>query len=122
MIGEAIQATVSAIITNTFAIVGDEEIVTPYCVHTETELEPALVKEGVLNYNYSVEVLVIDTLPDNVLSKVALIRAAIEALQGTIVNSTIFEQVKFEGDNPGFDQESRLYANNIVFSIETKNH
>jgi hypothetical protein len=120
MIGEAIQATVAAIITNTFAIVGDEEILAPYCVHTETELEPTYLKEGLLNYNYSVEVLIIDVLPDNVLTKVALVRAAIEALAGTTVNNTIFEQVIYEGDDPGFNQEDRLYANNIRFLVETK--
>lgn len=120
MISEAIQATIVAIIPNTFAIVGDEEIITPYCVHTETELPPTLLKEGVINYNYSVEVLIIDDLPDNVNTKVNSVRTAIEALAGTTVNSTSFEQVNYEGDDPGFDQESRLYANNIRFTIETK--
>ena len=120
MIGEAIQATVVAIIPNTYAIVGDEEIEVPYCVHIETELEPTRVKEGILNYNYSVEVLIIDSLPDSVISSAALVRAAIEALAGTTVNSTTFEQVIYEGDDPGFDQESRLYASNIRFTIETK--
>jgi hypothetical protein len=120
MIGEAIQVTVEAIISNTFAIVGDEEIITPYCVHTETEIEPTYLKEGILNYNYSAEVLIIDVTPDSVNTKVALVRAAIEALAGTTVNSTAIEQVIYEGDDPGFDQESRLYANNIRFSIETK--
>jgi hypothetical protein len=121
MIGEAIQATVAAIIPNTFAIVVlDDEITAPYCVHTETELEPTYLKAGLLNYNYAVEILIIDELPDNVSTKVALVRAAIEALPGTTVNSTAFEQVIFEGDDPGFNEESRMYANNLRFTIETK--
>lgn len=120
MISEAIQTTVVAIVPNTYPIVGDEEIEAPYCVHTETELAPSLTKEGVLNYNYLVEVLIIDELPDSVNTKIALVKAALEALPGTTVNSTTFEQVNYEGDSPGFDPESRLYANNITFTIETK--
>jgi hypothetical protein len=119
MIGEAIQATVEAIITNTFSMVGDEKILTPYCVHTETELPPSLLKEGISNYNYLVEILIIDVLPDNVNAFAALVRPAIEALAGTTKDSTTFEQVNYEGDDPGFDQEQRLYANNIRFTVET---
>jgi hypothetical protein len=120
MISEAIQATVAAIITNTYAIIGDEEITAPFCVHTETELAPTLLKEGILNYNYTVEVLIIDELPDSITTAANSVRAAIEALAGTTVNSTTFDQVNYEGDSPGFDQESRLYGNNLTFTIETK--
>lgn len=118
MISEAIQATVVAIIANTNVNIGDEKIVTPFCVHNETELPPSLLKEGVDGYNFNVEIMIIDTLPDLVNANVVLVRAAIEALAGTTVNSTAFEQVNYEGDDPGFDTESRLYANIIRFTIE----
>lgn len=120
MISEAIQATVGAIITNTNVNIGDEKIVTPFCVHNETELPPSLLKEGVDGYNFNVEIMIIDTLPDLVNTNVVLVRAAIEALAGTTVNNTAFEMVNYEGDDPGFDTESRLYANIIRFTIETK--
>ena len=120
MITEAIQATVAAIITNSYVTIGDEEITVPFCVHSEQELPPNLLKEGVHSYNYAVEIMIVDTLPDNVKTKVDLVRAAIEALPGTTVNSTEFLVVNYEGDDPGFDQESKLYGNNIRFTIETK--
>lgn len=120
MITEAIQATVAAIITNTYFTVLDENISPPYCFHSEQELPPNLLKEGVHSYNYAVEIMIVDTLPDNVKTKVNSVRAAIEALAGTTVNSTEFLAVNYEGDDPGFDQESKLYGNNIRFTIETK--
>lgn len=120
MIGEAIQATVVAIIPNTYSMMADEQLVAPLCVHEETEIEPTLIKEGTLNYNYAVDIMIIDTLPDNVISYAASVRSAIEALAGTTKNSTIFEQVIYEGDDPGFSTEDRLYSRNLRFTIETK--
>ena len=121
MISAAIQTTLEVILPDTFFAIGDEGIEAPFCVHNEQELPPLLLKEGVAGYNFMVEIMIIDTLPDTVAAKVALVRAAIEALAGTTVDSTKFETVNYEGDDPGFDQESRLYGNNMRFEIGTEN-
>ena len=121
MICEAIQDTIAAIVTNTFPIIGDEETEAPFCLHTETEQEPSLLKEGEESYNFLVEIFIADKLPDSVETNAALIRTAIEGLKGTTVRSVFFNEVNYEGNDPGFDAESREYANYLRFTVNTKN-
>jgi len=120
MISTALQATLVALIPNTFLAMGDEEILTPYCVHKETGT-PEYLKSGIAGYSYSCEVLIIDDLPEKVETLVQSVQAAILALEGTTVNDTTFESVILEGDDPDFDIESKMYINILTFTIETSN-
>jgi hypothetical protein len=130
MIGEAIQAALVPVITNTFAEIMSEEAAAPYCLHTEKET-PLKLKEGLCGYSYSVEVFVADSTTDSVKALSISIVTALEALEGTTYpdqedleqgeTATIIDEVIYEGDDPGFDPESRLHGNLLTFTIETLN-
>lgn len=121
MIAEAIQAALSAIIPNTYTEIGDEGVSAPFCIHSESETEVRL-KSGVIGYEVAVEVAIIDNTPDLVKTKSVSVIAALMALGETTNMGTIINSVNYEGDAPGFDQDSRLYANMLRFTIETSNH
>ena len=120
MISTGIQTTIKNIIPNTYFVMGDEEIRVPYCVHKEMETEQR-GKAGVLGYQYDCEVLIIDDSPDDIETNKESIISALEALGGTTVSSTSVMSVQYEGDEPGFDVESRLYTNFLRFTIITNN-
>jgi hypothetical protein len=120
MITSAIQGKLAAIIANTYTLVGDEEIVTPYCVHRENGT-PIYLKEGMIGYNYDCEVAVIADLPDEIETYAAQIITGMESLAGTITSGTTVNTVTFTGDEPDFDYEDRLYTNILRFIIETTN-
>lgn len=120
MISAAIQSTLIAIIPNTFMAMGDEEIVTPYCVHKESSVSEYL-KEGLSGYSYTCEVLIIDEFPEAVETLAMSVIPALEAQAGTTVNDTSIDAVTFDGDDPDFDIESKLYINVLKFTIETSN-
>lgn len=79
MIGTAIQNALVAVIPNTFAQIVDEGVDAPYCLHTEYET-PLRLKSGLAGYSYEVEVFIVDTTPELVKTKSALVVAALEAL------------------------------------------
>lgn len=130
MIGEAIQSALVAIIPNTFAEVMNEESAAPYCLHTEKET-PVKLKEGLCGYTYNVEVFIVDQTPDLVKALSVSAISALEALEGTSYplaedleegeTATTIDEVIYEGDDPGFDPESRLHGNLLTFTIETLN-
>lgn len=120
MISEAIQQTLAAVIPNTFMSMGDEEILTPYCVHKESGV-PNYVKTGIAGYTYQVEVAIIDDTPDKVETLLQNAKDAILALEGTTVAGTGIEMVIWESDEPDFDIESKMYITTIVFTIDTSN-
>jgi hypothetical protein len=120
MISAAIQSTISAIIPNTFMAMGDEEILTPYCVHKETGT-PEYVKAGISGYSYICEVAIIDDTPDKVEALVQSVKDAIIALAGSSKESTKFDSVIWDNDEPDFDIQDKMYTNIIRFTIETSN-
>lgn len=120
MIGEAIQKKLATVIPNAYNEVGDEGIKAPFCTHSEKET-PLRNKAGISGYEYAVEILIANKTADLVKSQSVLIIAAIEALQGTTDEGTTIRGVTYEGDDAGFDRESRLYGNLITFTIETSN-
>lgn len=130
MIGEAIQAALAAIITNTFADVMNDDAAVPYCLHTEAET-PVKLKEGLCGYTYNVEVFIVDQTPDLVKTLSVSVISALEALSGTSYpdeedleegeTATDIDEVIYEGDDPGFDPESRMHGNLLTFTIETLN-
>jgi hypothetical protein len=131
MIGEAIQAALVEIIPNTFSEVAmDENAAAPFCLHTESET-PVVLKEGNCGYTYKVEVFIADHTPDLVKSLSVSVITALEGLTGTTYPdhedleegevATIIDEVIYEGDEPGFDPESRLHGNSLTFTIETLN-
>jgi hypothetical protein len=130
MIGEAIQAALVAVIPNTFAEVMNDEAAAPYCLHTEQET-PVLLKEGICGYTYICEVFIVDQTPDSVKALSVSVISALEALTGTSYpdeedleddeTATIIDEIIYEGDDPGFDPESRLHGNLLTFTIETLN-
>ena len=120
MISAAIQSTLTGIITNTYIAIGDEEILTPYCVHQERET-PLKLKEGLIGYEYECEIAVIDDSPDSVETYKQSIITALEALAGTTVSGTNILMVDYLGDDPGFDQEDKMYTTIMRFLIETSN-
>jgi hypothetical protein len=120
MISAALQTTLMGIIPNTFIAIGDEEIAAPFCVHSERQ-SPVRLKRGVAGYEYECEIAVIDDSPDDVEAYKQSIRTAIEALEGTTASSTSIELVDYLGDDPGFDQESKLYINILRFIIQSSN-
>lgn len=120
MLSTAIQTALAKIMTNTFFAIGDEEVQAPFCVHSERQ-RPQRLKSGVTGYEYDVEIAIIDTSPDNVEAKKTSVRTALEALEGTTSESTSIELVEYIDDDPGFDQESKLYMTVITFIISTSN-
>ena len=120
MISAAIQTELKKIITNTYLVMGDEGIVTPYCVHKEAGV-PQYLKQGLIGYLYDCEVVVIDKTPGAVETLAMRIKTALEALAGTTTNSTKIDGVEFTGDAPDYDVESKLYINILSFTIETSN-
>ena len=120
MISAAIQSVIQNIIPNTYSIMGDEEILTPYCVHKETGT-PEYLKAGISGYSYSVEIAIIDDTPDKVETLIQSVKNAIIALQKTTNSSTSIDAVAWESDTPSFDSESRLYINVLTFTILTSN-
>ena len=120
MLSAAIQSTLATIITNTFFAIGDEDIQAPFCVHSETQ-RPQRLKSVVAGYEYYVEIAVIDTTPDNVETKKTSVRSALEALEGTTTSNTSIESVEYISDDPGFDEESKLYMTVMTFIISTNN-
>jgi hypothetical protein len=120
MLSAAIQSTLAGIITNTFFAMGDEDIQAPYCVHREIQ-HPQRLKSGMSGYEYDVEIAIIDTSPDNVETKKTSVRAALEALEGTMTEETAIEIVEYMGDDPDFDIESNLYTTILSFRIESSN-
>jgi hypothetical protein len=120
MISNAIQAKCESIIPNTFVTIGDEKITVPFCTHNEVET-PVYLKAGLSGYEYEVEIFIADVLPDNVGTLGNQIITAIGTLEGTTADGTKIDMVEYQGDNPGFDTESRLYGNILKFLIETSN-
>ena len=120
MISTALQNTIVAIIPNTFLSMGDEGIITPYCVHREVGAADYL-KEGIVGYSYACEVVIIDDLPEAVEVLVQSVKNAIIALSGTTVSGTNIESVIWDGDEPDFDTENKMYLNILRFTIETNN-
>jgi hypothetical protein len=120
MISTAIQTTVANIITNTYMSMGDEGIITPYCVHKEVGT-PEYLKAGITGYSYNCEIAIIDDTPDKVETLVQSVKNAIVALKGTTVSSTTFDSVIWESDEPDFDIDSNMYVNIITFTILTAN-
>jgi len=120
MISEALQTTLAGIIPNTFYVMGDEKIPAPYCVHREVST-PFRQKAGLSHYEWTVEIVIIDDSPDTLETYVNSIITAVEALAGTTVSGTIITSVYFEGNEPDFDTEDKLYTNILRFTIETSN-
>jgi len=120
MISAALQSTLVAIIPNTFLAMGDEEISAPYCVHKEIAT-PEYLKNGIAGYSYDCSIAIIDDLPEDVEALVQSVKNSVLALAGTTLSSTSFESVIWEGDEPDFDTESKLYVNILKFTIETSN-
>lgn len=120
MIGEAIQATIEAIIPNTYSSIGDENIAIPFCVHEEKD-EPIYLKEGIAGYEWNCEIAIIHNSPDAAEALSVQVISAIEALAGTTSHSTIIETVSYESGEPGFDQVTREYLRISRFIIQTKN-
>jgi hypothetical protein len=120
MISTALQNTIVAIIPNTYLAMGDEGIVTPYCVHKETA-SPEYLKSGIAGYNYVCEIAIIDLLPEALETLVQSVKTAITALAGTTINGTSFESVIWETEAPDFDTQSKLYINILTFTILTSN-
>jgi len=120
MLSAAVQSTLVNIITNTFFAIGDEEIQTPWCVHSEIQT-PERLKKGVVGYSYDVEIAIVDNSPDDIETLKNQVRTAIEALEGTTTQGTGIEIVEYLNDAPDFDQESKLYVNILRFVIQTSN-
>lgn len=120
MLSAAIQSTVAGVVTNTSFAIEDEEITVPFCVHRELQ-RPEREKKGITGYVYDVEIGIIDNTPEDVETKKGQIRAAIEALEDTTTEGTGIEIVEYIGDNPAFDEESRLYTTIMSFVITTNN-
>lgn len=120
MIGEAIQKKLAAVIPNAYNEIGDEGIKAPFCTHSEKE-SVRRNKEGISGYEYTVEILIANKTADLVKAQSVLVIAAIESLQNTTDEGTVIKGVTYEGDDAGFDRESRLYGNLITFTIETSN-
>jgi hypothetical protein len=130
MTGEAIQAAIEVIIPNTYSVEMNEEGKVPYCLHTEKET-PQRLKEGLVGYSYICEVFIVDATPDSVKALSASVVSALEALEDTTYpadedleeneTATIIDQVTYEGDEPGFNPETRNYGNLLTFTIETLN-
>jgi hypothetical protein len=120
MISTAIQNTIVALIPNTYFVMGDESILTPYCVHRELAT-PEYLKEGIAGYSYDCEVVIIDDTADKVEDLVQSVKNAIIALAGTTVSSTKFDSVMWEGEDPAFDEQDKMYVNTLKFTIETSN-
>lgn len=120
MISAAIQSTLANIITNTFMIMADENIITPYCVHRESG-EPIYLKAGIVGYEYKVEVVIIDDTADKVETLVQSTKNALIALEGTTVQSTTISSVTWVGDEPDYDTEDHMYTSVITFIIQTTN-
>jgi hypothetical protein len=120
MISTALQTTLAAIIPNTFLAMGDEAIITPYCVHKEVA-SPEYLKAGISGYSYACEILIIDDLPETVETLVQSVKSAVIALAGTTASSTTIASVIWEGDEPDYDIESKMYINILRFTIETSN-
>jgi hypothetical protein len=120
MISAAIQSTLVGIIPNTFLAMADESIVTPYCTHKETGT-PEYVKEGICGYSYDCEVLIIDDTPEAVETLVQSCKNALLALTGTTVNGTGIELVVWDGEEPDFDMENKMFFNILKFAVLTSN-
>lgn len=120
MVSAAIQSTLVAIIPNTYLAMGDENIITPYCTHKEVAT-PDYVKEGICGYSYDCEILIIDDTPEKVETLVQSVKDAMLALTGTTVSGTIIELVVWDGEEPDFDIESKMYINILKFSVQTLN-
>lgn len=120
MISTAIQSVLVGIIPNTYLAMGDENIVVPYCVHKERGT-PQYLKAGISGYSYECEIVIIDDLPEAIETLSVSIKTALEALVGTTSSNTKIESVVFEGDEPDYDTESKLYLTVMRFTIETSN-
>lgn len=120
MIGEAIQVAIEAIIPNTYALIGDENITVPFCLHEEKD-ETVYLKEGIAGYTWTCEIAIVHSTPDAAEILAMQVKAAIEALAGTTDHATIIEAVSYEGSDPGFDQGTREYLKILRFTIETSN-
>ncbi len=120
MLSAALQTALVGIITNTFIAIGDEDIEAPFCVHSEKQT-PVRLKSGVAGYEYECEIAVVDSTPDSIETYKASIRSALEGLEGTTSQGTAIEVVEYLGDDPGFDQESKLYISILRFLIQTSN-
>lgn len=151
MIGAAIQSALEAVITNTYSEIAEQDMKIPFCVHSERE-SPVRYKDGTVDFQYEVEVFIVDETSDSVkaLSNAAV--TALEALTGTTYTTTTeapttteetttgsatttaatttaapaggitIDQVSYEGDEPGYDQQSKLYGNSLRFIIEVSNN
>lgn len=120
MLSAALQSKLIAIVPNTFMLMGDEDVATPYCVHEERQ-RPVWLKKGVAGYEYDCEIALVADLPDVVETYKGQIRTALEAMEGTTVEGTAVELVEYLGDDPGFDVESKEYINISRYLIQTSN-
>ena len=120
MISEAIQEALESVIENTYQTIGDENITTPFCVHEESD-EPIRLKEGIVGYEYKVEVAIIDTTPDSCIELASSGVSVIMALENTTSHGTRIEGISYDGSNPGFDQQTKEYIRILQFTIQTGN-
>ena len=119
MILEALHTKINPII-NAFPLVGDIEADVPFAVYN-ADVIPLWSKQGIIGYEYTVIINVIDTDLNRCISNSELINTAILALAGTTTNSTKIDSVQFQGENHDFNNVSMAYVNELKYTILTNN-
>lgn len=118
MILEAIQATISGLIT-AYPLLGDIESETPFAVYS-ADLNVMRDKTGICGYEYTVGISVVDEDLSDVMYYSTGIVAAMTAVTGTKM-STTFEKVHLVSETQRYDEKALCYINDIEFRINTTN-
>lgn len=119
MILDALHTTINPIVT-AYPLVGDIDAETPFSFFRAIPT-PLRTKDGIIGFEYLVEVGIVDRDPDTVDTLTETVKTAVLAMTGTIAGTEI-EHVLFT-DESGiyFLEPDQAYENDLEFKVSTKN-
>ena len=122
MITDAIQSIIDPIESAYSPIVeSDEAPVGTFLVHREEIQETLRDKEGIYGYIYSVIVIIVGTVLEEIDSAASTIIGSLDGLEGTYEQTVIEESNLVSSIGATWNDEEKSYTKQLMFSIQTQN-
>jgi len=119
MITQALQSTLSAVITS-YARMAPENTAVPFAVHTVNPT-PLYTKQGITGYTCEVRIIIVASTLSQMYEKTNLVKTEIEGMKRQTINNTKIEEVFFEYEDPDYDENANLHINQLTYTIDTSN-
>lgn len=119
MITQALQTTLSAVLTS-YARMAPENTPVPFAVH-DVNPTPLYTKEGVSGYTCEVRIMIVAATLSDLYTQTNLVKNAVEAMRGQVINNTLIDEVFLEFEDPDYDDNANLHINQLNYTIDTSN-